>query len=142
MDKLLTFKEWSRSVTGRWLGDKPRVFYRGIQPGDERRIKTGLNSWDDLFFAADNVKSALAYGEKVIKIIAKPDAKILYEGTKEFVLASKGIPRKTNMLTFCNAVAQQAKILGYDAVWFERQTDIGTVIINKDKFVVEENNDN
>jgi hypothetical protein len=137
MDKLLTFKEWSRSITGRWHGDKPRIFYRGTNPGDERRIKTGLDSWDGLFFAADNILSAKSYGEEVIKIIAKPDAKILYEGTKEFVAVAKGIPKKTNMLVFCNAVAQQAKMMGYDAVWFERQTDIGTAIINKDKFTVE-----
>jgi hypothetical protein len=121
-----------------WLESlKPRVFYKGFNKGDARRIQTGMAFWDGLFFVADNIKSAQAYGNDIIKVVAKPEAKILYHGTREFRSVAKGIPRMTKLGEFCDIVARRAQQLGYDAVWFERQTDVGTAIINKDKFVIE-----
>ena len=32
--------------------EKPRVFYKGYNPGDTRRIKTGDSFWDSHFFVS------------------------------------------------------------------------------------------
>lgn len=119
-----------------WLEGKqrPRLFYRGTNPGDTRRIRTGESFWDGLLFVADNPKSASAYGKSIQVIIAKPEARILYEGSKEFRSVAKGLSYKMRLLDFCNQVAQRAMEYGYDAVWFTRQTDVGTAILNPSAF--------
>lgn len=116
--------------------NKPRIFYKGSYSDRNERIQTGDNFWDSLYFAADNKESASMYGPIVIKIIAKPDAQILYEGTRLYASLSKDIPKNKGMLKFCSDVTKKAKSEGYDAVWFVRQTDIGTAIINKEMFDV------
>lgn len=114
----------------------PRVFYRGTNPGSTKRIRTGDNYWDSFLFAASNIESARLYGSHITVYEATPDAKILYEGTREFVGLAKGLKTGTwNLLTLSSAIARRAQDAGYDAVWFKRQGDVGTVIINQDKFI-------
>lgn len=116
---------------------KPRVFYRGINPGESKRIKTGNDVWDSYLFACDSPEKAKWYGEKIIIIKAKPSAKILYEKTPEFNKIAKTIKKGKNLLDFSVEVTEKAKKLGYHAVWFERQTDIGTVMMVPSEFIVE-----
>jgi hypothetical protein len=116
------------------IKNKPRIFYKGLYSDRNERIRTGDNFWDSLYFAADNKESALMYGPIVIKVIAKPDAQILYEGTRSYISISKNIPKNKGMLKFWSDVTKKAKSEGYDAVWFIRQTDVGTAIINKEMF--------
>lgn len=116
--------------------EKPRIFYRGYNPGDKRRIKTGDDSWDSWFFVSSDIEQTKMYGSKILNIKAKPDAKILYEGTRDFIILAKGL-KGLNMLKWASAVVLRAKEAGYDAVWFRMQGNIGTAIINKDKFVID-----
>ncbi len=124
---------WGQGVDGKWAGVKPTVFYRGTHPGRTERIKTGAADWDSLLFVADNKKSASAYGPQLEKVEALPGAKILYEGTKDFKSLAKGLP-KGSLLEFCDQVAKRAKKAGYHAVWFQRQGDVGTAILDETKF--------
>jgi hypothetical protein len=116
--------------------DAPRTFYRGTNAGDERRIKTGLDQWDSHTFAADNVDAAKMYGKDIATYEAKPDAKILYEGTKEFNDIAGKIKKDENLLQYSHRAAEAAKAAGYDAAWFKRQGDVGTAIFNPDKFIL------
>ncbi len=116
-------------------GDKvpaPRTFYRGDNPGDERRISTGNNEWDKHLFVADNEDAASTYGKQITQIDAKPEARILYEGTKEFNQLAHRM-KGGNLLDYSTAVVNRAKG-SYDAVWFKRQGDVGTVILNRNAF--------
>jgi hypothetical protein len=60
-----------------------RVFYRGTIPGETKRINEPFEAARGKIFVAKNIKSAQAYGTQIEKIVAKPDAKILYENSKE-----------------------------------------------------------
>jgi hypothetical protein len=115
---------------------KPRVFYRGTNPGDERRISTGDKAWDGHLFASSRVDDARMYGSHITRVEAKPDAKILYEGSADFVKVAGRMRKGENLLTFSSRAAEAAKAAGYDAVHFTRQGDVGTAIINRDKFDV------
>jgi hypothetical protein len=115
---------------------RPRVFYRGINPGETKRIKTGNDVWDSYLFACDSPEKAKWYGDHIVIINAKPTAKILYEKTPEFNKIVKTIKKGKNLLDFASEVAEKAKEQGYHAVWFERQTDIGTVMMVPSEFVV------
>lgn len=107
------------------------TFYRGYKSGEEkRRISTGDSYWDAKYFVTDSKENAKWYGDQVITVELKPSAKILVEGTREFNALAKGLKKGRNLLQFCSAVTKLAEKAGYDAVWFERQTDVGTVIIN------------
>lgn len=125
---------WHRSMVGKWEGAKPRVFWRGTNPDPEetRRIKTGDTSWDSYLFVADDPQKAQSYGSHLERIIAKPEAKILYQGTREFRKLATGL--KGNLLSWASAITTRARAAGYDAVWFEMQGNIGTAIINQDAF--------
>jgi hypothetical protein len=116
---------------------RPRKFWRGTEPGRTERIRTGNAGWDSYLFAADAPEKAKWYGSQLTVLEAKPEAKILYEGTRDFQKVAAGCPHK-NMLGWAAYVAEQAKARGYDAVWFKRQTDIGTAIINPAAFTKEE----
>lgn len=113
---------------------EPRTFYRGTNPGDTRRIATGHKQWDGHLFAADSPDSAKMYGSSIEVIEALPSAKILYEGSPEFRKVAGTWRKGENMLAYSSRAAEAAKDAGYDAVWFERQSDIGTAIINPSKF--------
>jgi hypothetical protein len=118
---------------------KPRIFYRGINPEGGNRVRVGLENWDSMLFCADNIKSASGYGSKIITIEAKPTANIVYEGTSEWRNLIKGI-KGGNLggsaypTEFLEEVVIRAKKSGVDAIWFKRQSDYGTGIINKEAF--------
>lgn len=117
---------------------KPTMFYRGTNPGATERIRTGAKDWDSYLFAASKPESAKVYGSSIETIKAKPDAKILMEGSREFRSLGKGINGRNsglNMLEWADEMARRAKAAGYDAVHFKRQSDIGTPIINEDAFI-------
>lgn len=122
---------------------KPKVFYKGYIPGSRKRIRTGNNFWDSLFFISSELKQAQNYGTHIKKFIAKPDAKILYEGTKDFRSIAKGLSlHKMNILEWAKLITERAKDAGYDAVWFKMQGNIGTAVINRNAFKqVEYDND-
>jgi hypothetical protein len=112
----------------------PRVFYRGSVPNETKRIETGKEKWDSYLFAADNQEDAKLYGSSIQILEAAPDAKILYEGTAEWVDTVGRWRKNENMLEYADRAALAAKEAGYDAAWFKRQGDIGTAIFNPEKF--------
>lgn len=129
--------EWLRSNDTMNESVLPRVFYRGINSGDTRRIRTGDTDWDRRLFVSSDRDSALMYGKVISVFTARPEAKILYEGTQPFRRIAKGLFRQgTRMLPSCSEVVRRAESAGYDAVWFRMQGDIGTVVINPNAFDV------
>lgn len=112
----------------------PRSFHRGTSP-EGKPVQVGDPFWDSMMFAADDPEKARPYGEHVRPLHAKPEAKILYEGTREFNALAKGFPKKGgSLLDHSNYVLKKAKEAGFDAVWFKRQGDVGTVILNPNAF--------
>lgn len=108
-----------------------KLYYRGTVPNETKRIQTGYYDWDKNLFCATTEKSASFYGSQIEIIAVKPEAEILVEGTREFNKVI-GRPKKMQkMLEWCINGIIKAKQLGYDIVEFERQTDIGTVIMNE-----------
>jgi hypothetical protein len=127
--------ETAMNAPGGLLGIiKPRVFYRGTTPGDTRRIKTGADDWDTNLFAASDVEKAKLYGSHITTMDAAPDAKILYEGTKEWVGVAGKWRKDESLLDYARRAAAAAKAAGYDAAHFKRQGDVGTAIFNPSKF--------
>jgi len=114
--------------------EQPRIFYKGYNPGDTRRIQTGHDYWDSKLFVSSNPDAAQSYGSRLRTFEATPDAKIVYEGTRPFISLAKGL-RGMNLLDFAATVVERAEAAGYDAVWFQRQGDVGTVIIHPKKFI-------
>lgn len=109
-----------------------KVYYRGTVPGETKRIRTGCDEWDNNLFCSKGEKSASFYGSHIEVIAVKPEAKILTEGTKEFNRIV-GRPKKMQkVLEWCTNAIIKAKQQGYDIVEFEKQTDIGTVILNEE----------
>lgn len=121
-----------RDEHGRWVG--PRTFYRGTNPGDARRIKTGEAGWDSHLFASSDRDLATAYGSNIETLQANPDAKILYEGTQDWVRVVGRWRKDENLLAYAARAAEAAKKAGYDAAWFKQQGNVGTAIFNPDKF--------
>lgn len=107
-----------------------KLYYRGTAPNETKRIRTGCDAWDDNLFCADNKRSAECYGSQIEVIMAKPEAITLKEGTKEFNKIFKKPKKLQNILEWCTIGIISARELGYDIVEFEKQTDIGTVILN------------
>jgi hypothetical protein len=112
----------------------PRTFYRGQEPGRDERISTGNQEWDSHLFAADSPESAMPYGSQITQYEAAPDANILYEGTKEFTRVAGKWRKGESLLDYSSRAAAAARAAGFDAVWFKRQGDVGTAIINPQKF--------
>jgi hypothetical protein len=110
--------------------DIGKVYYRGTKPGETKRISTGVNSWDENLFVADNVKSALSYGDSVERVALGKNAKVLIEGTKEYKQVLGKAKHPTPFGEYQDVVTK-ARALGYDAVEFKNQTDIGTVILSE-----------
>ena len=115
------------------LVDAPQTFWRGETPG-ANRVHVGNSLWDKHLFAADNEKAASLYGENLIQLKAKPEAKIAYEGSKEFSSMMKGVPKNTSLFEYAKEATKRALENGYDAVWFKRQQDLGTAINNRNAF--------
>lgn len=119
-----------------------RIFYRGTVPGETKRIENLYPEAEGKIWVARERKSAELYGSNIETIAAKPSAKILSEGTSEFVKITgrKGgdiwISRKTGETTIdaVNDAIRKAKEAGYDAISFKRDSDIGTVILNENAF--------
>ena len=115
-----------------------KVFYRGTTSGSTERIESPFAK-DKLFVSSDK-KLASAYGENIEIITAKPDAKILYEGTPEFkkVFGKKevmGNLRKGELYPDgLQRAVNAAESAGYDAVHFSQQGNVGTVILNEKAF--------
>jgi hypothetical protein len=133
----MQFKLWMEARTIKDFFGKPiappRTFYRGTDEGGKPSI-IGDPTWDSLTFASHEPRIASYYGKHVRPLHAKPGAKILYEGTKEFIQITKGMPRRGTLKDFAIYVVQKAKAAGYDAVWFKHQEMIGTAIINLKAF--------
>jgi hypothetical protein len=128
-----------------------RTFYRGTgksYPGGPNRlpednvIVPGISKGKRPVWMADTAKEASWYGPNIEKVIAKPGAKILDEGTKEFgkVIGLKGYdPKRRIGLQVGTADKTMSRMLkaaydqGYDAVRFEG-ADVGTVIFNEGVF--------
>ena len=104
-------------------------FYRGVNKGDERRIETVFKEAEGLKFVARKRESAELYGKDIEEVIAKPNAKILYEGSKDFKKLKQG-----RLVDSVDAEIKRAKEAGYDAISFKKDSDIGTVIINEEAF--------
>lgn len=132
--------QWMRDQALGFVGSvtpkvpRPTTFWRGTNPGDTRRIRTGNDTWDSHLFAADNPESARLYGSHLTQFRAAPDAKILYEGTAEFRKVAGAWRKNESMLDYSARATEAAKAAGYDAVWFKRQSDVGTAIFNREKF--------
>ena len=111
------------------------TYYRGSKKGDKRRIQTGEEEFDSYLFVTDTRKGAEAYGPDVQEVTFKPGARILREGTKEFVRIAGRHRKGESLLDFSARATRLAKEDGYDAVHFKRQTDVGTAIMNPDAVV-------
>jgi hypothetical protein len=118
-------------------GARPRVFYKGSDPGDSRRIKTGDKDWDSHTFVSANPEYARDYGKTIHKWTAKPDAKILYEGTRDWSRVAGNPKQGENYLPYASRAAMAAKDAGYHAAAFKRQGDTGTTVFDPSKFTVE-----
>jgi len=114
--------------------NRPRSFYKGSNPGDPRRISTGDPDWDSHTFVSSDPEGAKAYGHHITRVAAKPEARILYEGTGEWNKVAGRWRKGENMLQYASRAAKAAKAAGYHAAHFKRQSDIGTAIFHPDKF--------
>jgi hypothetical protein len=130
-------KTMPEAAPGMKMG-QPTTFWRGTNPGDERRIATGAPSWDSHLFMADNPDAASMYGKVLQQYDAAPDAKILYEGTKDFVSLAGRQRKDESLLDYAARAADAAKAADYDALWFKRQGDVGTAVFNPGKFLLKE----
>lgn len=120
----------------------PREFVRGERP-DGDRSKSADPTWDSRLFVTSEERAASLYagsGGAVYKVPAKPEAKILYEGSQAFRSLNKGnvtwTPNRNgkNLLEWASEAVKRAEAAGYDAVWFKRQADVGTAVINEAAF--------
>lgn len=116
----------------------PKTFWRGTVPEETRRISTGIPNWDNNLFMSSNKDSASMYGPNLTQYDAAPDAKILYEGTRDFVNTAGKWRQGESLLDYSARAAEAARQAGYDAVHFKRQGDVGTVVFNPDKFLKQE----
>jgi len=117
------------------IKNHPRIFYRGTTPSSGKNISTGNDYWDKRLFMSSSKKLAKNYGETLETIVAKKDAKILYEGTREFKAVAGEPEEGQRLFDFWVEALHKAEEKGYDAVHFKRQGDVGTAVINPDKFI-------
>jgi hypothetical protein len=128
------------------IAQSQRTFYRGTVPGETIRIDEPFESAKGLTFVARKPESAKMYGSKIETIIAKPEAKILDSESPEFwkLVNRKCPPNKyigsalrNNETTIdaINDAIRKAKQAGYDALSFEQDSDIGTVLLNEKAFI-------
>lgn len=120
------------------MTSKPRTFYRGTDPGyTGPRILTGDATWDACLFVSSDRARALNYGPVIDVYEALPGTRILYEGTRDFARVAKGLFRPgTRMLPGLSETVRRAAADGYVAVWFKRQGDFGTAIMDRSAFRV------
>lgn len=103
------------------------IYYKGTVPNETKRITTGNEFWDNNLFVSKDKALAMAYGNHITIYQMKPNAKIATE-------RKMGIKpnRNDNYLSYLCKVLYKAKKLGYDVIEFNRQGDVGTIIINKE----------
>jgi hypothetical protein len=120
------------------VAEKPRIFYRGTYPyGTRDRIRTGDVTWDGCLFVSSRREAALTYGPDITVYEALPEARILYEGTREFRSVARGLFKPgTKMLPSLSETVRRASVAGYSAVWFTRQEDFGTAIFRPESFCI------
>lgn len=111
------------------------LYYRSINPGSTKRISTGNPVWDDNLFVSTDLRLSQAYGSSTEVIKAKPDAKIVKEGTKEFRALKVRQKKSERYLDYLTRALVAAKEAGYDIIEFERQGDVGTIIINPNSVI-------
>jgi hypothetical protein len=120
--------------------NEPKFLYRGTTGSDER-ITGGIG--EGYLFATPHEDVAKLYGDNLERIGIHPDAKILIEGSPEFASVTgrrRGPLLRTlrsgeNLLSASNDALKAAKDAGYDALEFNSMKDMGTAIINEDKFI-------
>lgn len=142
INNFMRYYELFEASRPRRVSSRHRVFFRGTVPGRTERIRTGDEDWDRRLFVSSVRSSALMYGPNITTFTAKPEAKILYEGTKDFRSVAKGLfKRGARLLPIWSEIVRRAEAAGYDAVWFKRQGDVGTVVINPEAFVADTSQD-
>jgi len=123
-----------------------RTFYRGTIPGEIIRIKEPFESAKGLTFVARSPESAQNYGTSLETIVAKPEAKILYSESPDFWKLIKrrrppngyigsALRSKETTIDVVNDAIAKAKAANYDALSFEQDSDIGTILFNEDAFI-------
>jgi len=111
------------------------VFYKGYDKNNpSKKVSVDNSEWDRYFFVADNQEDALLYGKDLLMVTPKDNVNILYEDTPEYKKITKSIKKQGLLIDYVIKVMKLAEKNNYDAVWFKKQSDIGTLIINKDKF--------
>lgn len=120
------------------------TFFKGSTPKDTRRIRTGNEIWDSYFFVADNKKSASLYGSVIKTIKLRDDTRILFENSKEFKKIEREVNRKNRqkkpffLLDKYTQISQHAQDEGYHVVHFSNQSDIGTIIMDRNVIISSE----
>ena len=109
-----------------------RIYYKGSNKGDSRRIKTGIDRWDNNLFCTKDREKALWYGKDIEVIKLKEGARVLTEGTKEFSNICKNPKSNESLLDWCVRCIIRANEAGYHVVEFKNQGDIGTAIMDED----------
>jgi hypothetical protein len=123
-----------------------RIFYRGTVPGETIRINEPFKEAKGLIFVARKPESAKMYGSDIEMIVAKPEAKILNSESPEFwkLVRRKCPPNKyigsalrknETTIDAINDAIVKSKQAGYDALSFEQDSDIGTIILNENCFI-------
>ena len=124
---------------------KAQQFYRGTVPGEKKRIDEPFDAAMGLTFMARKPESARNYGESIETITANPGAKILYSESPEFWRLIKRRRPPNNFIGSAlksgesvrdaiNDAINKAREAGYDALSFEQDADIGTIIFNENAF--------
>lgn len=97
-----------------------KIYYKGSNPNDNRRVKTGVESWDKNLFCSIYEKMAKAYGSCIEIIKVDLRANIITENTKEFTEHFRKQYKKESYFDWCVYVVEEAKRQGYDIVEFKR----------------------
>lgn len=129
-----------------WYKKAQSFFYRGTVPGETLRIKEPFSAARGYTFVARTPESARNYGESIETIVAKPEAKILKSESPEFwkLIGRKMPPNRyigstlrkgETTIDAINDAITKAKNAGYDAISFEQDSDIGTILLNDDAFL-------
>jgi hypothetical protein len=113
-----------------------KMYFRGVNPSlDVPRIRTGSNDWDNNLFVSADRSKALLYGKTILTYKLKPETKVLVENSPQFKKIIKKPKHHQNLLEWCTDARNIAKNNGYDVLEFNNQSDIGTVIINRDSVI-------
>ena len=116
-----------------------KIYYRG-ENNLNKKIKTGDAFWDNNFFVTKDKNAALDYGNNVKKYASKPNINILTQSTPEYnKLIGKQKPTE-KYFDYLKRALKIAKEYDYDIIEFERQGDVGTIVINKNSLTLVNDN--